>query len=477
MTDFKDRLLKQKKLTEMQYVVSLFSDRDLYDEYKIPSEHITNSHWRFYYRMLEDMIDKMNINKIDEMNVDLYVQGRNDKFQKFYKNCGGYDTIQEAIDIIETANIGTYYHEVLRYSAIWKLYKAGFEVEDNWEDIESLTYEELTNYYEGMLDEIFSNIDMGQDKVFDIKSDVRTMIKRADEGVLRGLPVASRALNAKTNGMALGNITMVGGMSGVGKTFFTLNQLLPSVIKEGEKILIMCNEEDMGKWQQEIVTWVINNKFDKHFVKSRFYQGDFSNDEKRLLKKSVEWLEEHIEDGLINFVNFSMYSMDKAIRLIRKYATQFDTKYFIIDTLKLDNDIGSTVTENSWLQLQQNMVKLYNVIKPSENNLHVWVTYQLNKTMKNRYLDQSALGMSKNVADVVSTLILLRDVLESEKGAKGISVKDKHTIEKLSEDRQYMIAFLDKNRQGSTHEQVVWEVDKGRNVMKDKGYARISQDY
>jgi len=40
-----------------------------------------------------------------------------------------------------------------------------------------------------------------------------------------------------------------------------------------------------------------------------------------------------------------------------------------------------------------------------------------------------------------------------------------------------MIAFLDKNRQGSTHEQVVWEVDKGRNVMKDKGYARISQDY
>ena len=191
-----------------------------------------------------------------------------------------------------------------------------------------------------------------------------------------------------------------------------------------------------------------------------------------------DWLNEMLANGLIKFVNFSTFSMNKSIKLIRKYATQNSIKYFIIDTLKLDNDVGSNVTELAWLQLQQNMVKLYNVIKPTAKNVHVWVTYQLNKSVRARFLDQSALGMSKNVADVVSTLILVRNALESEKGANGLKVKraDGRSVE-LSEEKEYMIAFIDKNRQGSTSSQIVWRVDKGRNIMKDVGFTKVSQDY
>ena len=57
----------------------------------------------------------------------------------------------------------------------------------------------------------------------------------------------------------------------------------------------------------------------------------------------------------------------------------YDVKYFVLDTLKLDNDTGSHVSDKSWLVMQQNMVRLYNVIKESSLNVHVWVTAQLSK--------------------------------------------------------------------------------------------------
>lgn len=464
----------------MQYVVTLYSDVDLYDEYKVDPKNINNVHWRMYYMLLSQMIEKKGVTVIDEMSMELHMSGQKDKLQKLYENAGGWNTIAEGKEILETENIESYYREVLRYSAILKLHDAGFDIEGNWDDYMKLTYQELSDVISGTVDSIFSEIDMGGEKVKDIKSGIVGMIEEAHKGVNRGLPVASKILNSVINGQVLGNITMVGGVSGIGKTFVTLNQTLPSAIKEKEPLLIMCNEEDIDKWQREILIWVINNILKGDMIKSRFYQGNFDKDEMELLRQATAWMKENIDDDLIRFVNFNQFSMAKSIKLIRKYATQFGIKYYIIDTLKLDNDIGSTVGDNSWLQLQQNMVKLYNVIKPTAKNVHIWVTYQLNKSLKTRYLDQSALGMSKNVADVVSTLMLVRDVLETEKGgdAKGLVIKRADGAKgQLSEDKDYMVVFIDKNRQGSTNNQVVWRVDKGRNIIKDVGFTRISQDF
>lgn len=480
MSAFKDVLIKHKTVAELQYVVSLYSDIDLYDEFKVDNKNITNIHWRMYYMLLTQMVEKKGLTVIDEVNIDLHMGEQKEKLQKMYENAGGWETIREAKEIIETENIESYYREVLRYSAMLKLHESGFDIESKWEEYSKLTYDELSDVVSGTVDAIFSDINLGGETVKDIKDGVWSMVEEAHKGINRGLPLASAILNSVVNGQVLGNVTMVGGTSGVGKTFVTLNQILPSAIAEKEPLLIMCNEEDIDKWQREILIWIINNKLGGDMIKSRFYQGNFSQQELIMLKKATTWLEEQLEDELIRFVNFNQFSMGKSIKLIRKYATQYNVKYYVIDTLKLDNDVGSVVNDNSWLQLQQNMVKLYNVIKPTAKNVHVWVTYQLNKSNKTRYLDQSSLGMSKNVADVVSTLMLIRDVLESEKGgdSKGLVIKRADGAKgQLNEEKDYMIVFIDKNRQGSTNNQVVWRVDKGRNIIKDVGFTRVSQDY
>lgn len=826
-------------MAELQYVVSLYSNVDYYDEYKVSPEHIHNPHWKVYYGILKNMIEKREFSVIDSVNTELFMSMQNEKLQKIYENAGGWATIEEAKAIVESENIESYYKEVLRYSAVMKLNDFGFDFSDKWESLSKLNLQELSDVMTAYIDDVFVGIDMGDDEVEDMKTGVMEMIVEADKGVYNGLPVASKMLNSTINGMVTGNITMLAGTSGVGKaqpvntviptpsgnvrmgdikvgdyvfdrqgkptkvlgvfpqggidayevtlgdgrkticndehlwgtytsrgfykvralremmdmgikkndgtnrwridtngvveygakelpidpyslgaligdgylnsnvleissideevvkkvaigigaigykkksgdnsgwvfhhepraysysggqygqtinklrfqitseelfkdipellttsiskhipeiylrgsveqrlallqglmdtdgsienggrhnvrystvskqlaedvknlclslgylstvnpfnrgygnieynvsinvpnsrkrelftlrrkldvaikasetkkrrdyskitikdvqklkdkqemvcimvendehlyltndfivthnTFLTLNQILPIVIKEGEPILIMCNEEDKPKWQREIVTWIINNVHGGDFVKSRFYQGRFTTEEWDMLNKATEWFDKKVEDKLIQFVNFSTFSMDKSIKLIRKYATQYNIKYYIIDTLKLDNDVGSNISDNSWLQLQQNMVKLYNVIKPTAKNCHVWVTYQLNKSNRTRYLDQSALGISKNVADVVSTLLLVRDMLENEKQGEsgGLVVKKDGQQVILNEDADYMVCFIDKNRQGATSNQIVWRVDKGRNTMIDVGLTRVAQDY
>ena len=125
------------------------------------------------------------------------------------------------------------------------------------------------------------------------------------------------------------------------------------------------------------------------------------------------------------------------------------------------------------------MVKLYNVIKPSNLNVHIWVTAQMTKTnRRSRYLDQSMIGMAKNVTDVVSSLMLVRMATQSEKvGDKALRVIDEQHHQKLlDEDKDYMIVFWDKNRQGRTNRQVVLEVDRGLNTVRDIGVTQIDND-
>ena len=477
--EFRGDLIHHKTMAELHFVVSLYANTDMYEEYKVePMKVFSNQHWLIYYGILSAMIEKKKVSEIDQINIEMYISEQGEKLRAMYEKAGGWHTIEEAKQIIETENIDAYYREVLRYSAILKLHDSGFNIEKNWDKYSKLTYEELADAVTGSVDSIFAGIDMGEDKVEDMVDGMWEMLEEADKGSMRGLPVSSKLLNSVVNGQVAGNITMVAGASGAGKTYFSLCQTLPSAMRAKEPLLIMCNEEDKKKWQREIIAWQINNIQKKDLVKSRFYQGEFTADEWEMFRIARDWLNEMLANGLIQFVNFSTFSMNKSIKLIRKYATQKSIKYFIIDTLKLDNDVGSNVTELAWLQLQQNMVKLYNVIKPTAKNVHVWVTYQLNKSVRARFLDQSALGMSKNVADVVSTLILVRNALESEKGANGLKVKraDGQSVE-LSEEKEYMIAFIDKNRQGSTSSQIVWRVDKGRNIMKDVGFTKVSQDY
>ena len=303
------------------------------------------------------------------------------------------------MNIVEDTNIESYFSELQRYKTLLRLTKAGFPIEKNWKTYQSMDLETLNEVLEGLVAEAFVDTQLSNDKVEDMFSDIDEMLKKSDEGEAKGLPIGSRLLDGIQNGLALGNITMVAANSGVGKTFLTTMLHIRSSIRNGEPVLIIANEEERSRYLQGLLVAYINSYHpEAEFNKSRFLNGGFTDEEWDLLNEARDWYDSKVEEGMINFVNMNEFSMAKTIRLIKKYARLYDIKYFILDTLKLDNDTYSRVNDNSWLQLQQNMVKLYNVIKPSNLNVHIWVTAQMTKTnRRSRYLDQSMIGMAKNV--------------------------------------------------------------------------------
>lgn len=479
-SDFYKELKTQRGIIESQLIFSLYGDTNYFFDYPVNPNDISNPMWRFYYHMLKEMVEDRGLKTLDAVSVGAYVNSKEEKIQKAYSEAGGYETIEKGIAIVEKENVDSYYNELQRYKTLMKLTEMGFPIKQNWDKYQEMDLETLNEVLEGLIAEAFVDSQFGNDRVEEMFADVDEMLKEADEGIAQGLPLGSPLMDSIQNGLALGNITMLAANSGVGKTFLTTLLHIQSSINNEEPVLIIANEEEKSRYVQGLLTAYINARHKgAMFNKNRFLRGSFTDEEWEYLNEAKEWYLRKVSEGLVRFVNMNEFSMAKTIRLIKKYARLYDVRYFILDTLKLDNDTYSRVNDSSWLQLQQNMVKLYNVIKPSNLNVHVWVTTQMTKTNRRaRYLDQSMIGMAKNITDVVSSLILVRMASQSEVSGKNAIkvVNSKGHSEMLDEDNDYMIVFWDKNRQGQTNRQVVLEVDRGLNLIRDVGKTQINND-
>lgn len=487
-TNIKSTIHSLRDNAELKFVGALYNEVDLIHDYKIPNSIIKNRAWKFHYILLRNIVKQKQIEKVERVEIDMFLEELGEKAVTQYETFGGWNTIEKLKKIGVADNIESSYLDMNRFTVLERMIELNYPVEENWEIYKTTTIEQLEEIANSQASTIFEDINVGDDKVVDLKKGVGKTLENARRGILRGLPLHSKMLNSLVNGMALGNITMLAGASGVGKSFLTMSLVLSAIIEEKEPILILVNEEGEDKWHQELLTWVVNNKIttgespeydsylDSSFIKSAFHQGVFTEKDDELLDLAAEWIEKNIPDDMLHFVEFETYAAHKAIKKIRHYATSKGVKYFIIDTMKLDNDLTSgKMADNFWLQLQQNMVKIYNAVKRAGLNVHLWVTYQLNKNQRTKYLDQTSLGMAKNVADVVSTLILIRDVTENEKESLVVEKGGKRVD--LETHKEYMVVFLDKNRRGSTALQTVIETDKGRNIIRDVGFTKISQEF
>ncbi|WP_324655140.1 hypothetical protein [Bacillus paranthracis] len=476
--EFRDMLKKTKNTAESYVVLSIYRNTELYFDSSLTADDFHDPIWKMYFAIADQLINSGK-KVLDDIVVGLRVS-ENEALSKMFEECGGYQTIANGIAFVQEENFDSYLLDIKKYNALIKLHDLGFPVMEKFDNYKLMSVDKVQSTLQSVLDSIFADVYV-EEKVTDLSDNLWKTVMDAHEGVMRGFPYQSAMLTEHVNGMALGNITMLSANSGIGKSFLTLAQILPNMIEFDEKLLIIANEEGEQKWKREIIIWAVNNVIESgDFEKGRFNQGNFSKDELTILKKGVDWLDAEMKKGTISFINFNSFSMDKALRTMKKQNSINGVRYFVIDTLKLDSD---ALNENSqaWLSLMQNMVKLDDLCKPSNRNIHCWVTFQLGKSaLMTRYLSQNSLGMSKNTADVVTTLLLVRKALESEKegGKNEVEVKGHHDgkNKKMKPDKDYFIMFLGKNRNGQTTRQLVFEVDISRNRITDFGTCLIPQD-
>lgn len=420
---------------------------------------------------------------LDDITVGLYLE-KHKKLKAKYDEYGGYDTILRAVEYVRVQNLDGYIEELRKWNCVIKIAKRGFPVKDRLSEFCDMTAEAIYNEFEAFLNDIFVNVESDV-KSYDISDGIETLIDELDGGLAVGLPYYNMPMVSKeTGGQYMGSITLVGGLSNVGKSTFARTSTIPSIIQNNERIVVILNEDGLKKWQRELLVFVANSIIKEDLQKHVVRDGHYSEDIRALLQRAAEWIKEKTANHMITIVPFQKYSTARAIKIIKKYSSM-GVKYFMLDTFKMD---AGKVSDISWLEMQQSMVEINDVVKPEARNLHILITFQLAKgSVKQRYYTQDNIGLSKNIVDPASTCIMIRDVYDDEYTdekrelkvyrLEGKNGKTKIPV-KLNKEKHYQILFIIKNREGSANQyQIIVEHDLSRNVMKEIGITNVPIDF
>ena len=474
------KVLDFKIAAEANVVSILYKTPDKLFDTNLSLDDFSENAWKVYFQIVHDIILVERKSVVDDVTIGLYLE-KHHKLRAKYDEYGGYDTIQNAMSYIKVENFDGYVSELRKWKAVIQLCKRGFPVKERLSDYADMTAEDIYNEHSAYLNDVFVNIDSDV-KSYDICYKIHDLIEKLDAGTAIGLPYHSMPqLTKETGGQYLGSITLLGGISNAGKSTVARSTTIPSIIEKDEKIVIMVNEDSKEKWQREMLVWICNNIFKYDIQKHVIRDGKYAPEVKATLHKAADWLEEKTKNHTVTIIPFLQYQTSKAIKEIKKYAA-LGVKYFILDTFKMD---AGKVSASSWMEMQQSMVAIKDTIKAEALNVHILITFQLEKgSSVMRYYTQNNIGMAKNIVDVASTCIMIRDIFEDEyEGCKNALYvyrpegKNSKIVQNLTKDKKYQVFFIVKNQEGAANAyQIVAEHDKSRNIIKEIGITNISPD-
>lgn len=485
MTVATKKVREYKVVSEANIVAILYKNKDLFYDYdKLKLQDFGNNIWKVYWKIGYDIVIKES-KTLDELTIGIFLE-KHPKLKEKYDEYGGYDTIIKAGEFVDEKNMEGYVKELHKWNVVLKMLEMRFPVADRLSEFADMSVDDIYDEYESMLNHIFINVETDV-KSYGVTNGIYDLIESLNEGMAVGLPYHNMPLLTKeTSGKLCGNITLVGGLSNVGKSTFVRNTTFPSILENDEKLCIILTEEDKSKWQREFLVLVANTVFKQELHKYQLRDGKFTEETKELLIKCAKWLEEKDKDGKIIFIPLQKYKTSIVVKIINKYTSAFGIKHYILDTFKPDS--GST-ENNSWLVMQQNMVEIYDAIKTGGGkDVHIDITLQLAKSSATqRYYTQQNTGIAKNVLDVASTGIFIRNIMSDEYPNEknelkvyrldGKNGKSRIPV-RLDKDKNYQIIFIVKNREGSANAyQIVVEHNLSTNELKEIGITHVREDF
>lgn len=505
--DMDDRLLVNRTTIEGKVIGSLWSNPDLYNDYRdLTSDSFITRDGRFYYGLGKRMADK-GYEVFDEITVLTYLQ-ENKKIEKIFNEKGGYENIGELMNIVNSKNTHTYVDDVLKSNTIIGLYREGFNIfneitieegekEKNiipFELFKNMNSSQVAEWYDWRLQSISMDTSMGNIKIqyIDIDDD---FLNSCDSGEEMGLPydIIGKDINDKeiwgcpilsnaTLGIHRGDAELIGAFSGKGKSSFVLANRVMPIVYRGEKICIMANEMTVNKYKSILLAMVLGYHFNYYKItRKHLKRGGFTQEQWTMIKKAQAYYREHYKNK-IAFVDLESYGMDVPKRVIRRLSRQ-GVNYYIYDTFKADN----MASDNTRGQLIENSKSLYQLAK--KYNIGMTIVMQLAIHMENiRFLTSGCLSEAKGVKEVMSEIILFRELWDDEYDGEKYDVKpyrrvkDKETGKylstreyiKLNKEKRYRIFFLDKTRNDDDSQCVLYEFNGAWNIWREIGYCTPS---
>lgn len=486
------RLIDGRLSLEGQILGCLWNNPDLFDDYRdLTVDSFITQDGTFYYMLGKSMAER-GYETFDEVTILTYLDEKPFLKQGFTER-GGFTSIKQAMDSVNTKNIATYIDEIFKKNIMIELINEGFNIfkqitvtENNksreiipFELFENMNSQQVAEWYDWRLQSITMSKAMGNIKILDLELD-DNFIKSCDNGEEMGLPynilgkdiedkviIGSPIMSSATLGIHKGDAELIGAYSGKGKSSYIIeNRVLPIVYND-EKVCIMANEMNCNKYKAMLLPMILSHHFHYYKITRRtLKKGGFMKDEEnvKMIKKAQDYYRKHYL-GKIKFVELEDYGMNSVSRTVKRLARQ-GVGYFIYDTFKAEN----VATDNTRGQLIENSKILFQLSK--KYNIGMTIVMQLAiHTENQRYLTSGCLSEAKGVKEVLSEIIIFRELWDDEYTDEKYDVKpyrlvkDKETGKftnvreyiRLDSEKKYRIFFLDKTRNGEDGQCVLYE--------------------
>lgn len=478
--EIENKLEDKIKRSEGVMVGLILSEPTILLDYNINKKLLSTE--ALFYIGIADRLLKKGIEVIDEVSFAGEVADipqLNDK----YIEMGGYTTIKELKAIVNVKNANSIIDEWSKWNLV-KTYKDKgiLDIEAHWDKILKMTSVNIEDYMIAMLNDIAISNGIatgGSITVEDLTKGYDKAISNWDKGVSIGYKLGFPILNYITCGLHKGTLSFLLAHSGNGKTSFAIPMSILPLIESGEKVMIMANEQGVDDWRQMLIATILFNRVKyKGMNRQKLLYGNFTESDRQALRESVQWLDKY--SGQLKFVHLKDYGIENIRRIMKSYSKR-GFEVFVLDTLKPEDDSS----EKSWGQFSETAKELFTLAQ--QCNVALLCTAQLATSSYGRkYLDLNSIGKSRAIAEVASQVIMFRSMQNQEKekikvwkhkkDEKTGKLTNKREEVAISNDKDYIILFVAKNRYGESNVQLVYERNMSFNSYYEIGYTSVEYD-
>lgn len=405
----------------------------LLDDLDLKKEDFITNDGRFYFGMLTQL-RKKGFYSLDEVTI---LSNMNDEVIERYEACGGWESIQHQIDIINDKNFDTYIDILYRENIMLHMVDDGIDllhavdvngkkvvllklfrkmdadsVQDWWDA-------RITSYGTGYSSKVLEEEEIDFDDEF---------IDNCKEGLENGVPfdIAGYDINGEEmncfpflsrqiNGILEGTTTMMGGYSSAGKSTWWITVLM-SLLYYDRKILIISNEENIKKFKIKFMVWLLGKR-NRYFklTKKKMTSGDISTESRKQLTDVQKYWRENYK-GRVKFIAIADADMSLVKKKIRENVLRYGYDTVLYDTFKIQGgDISSARQDLSLVRDSRELDKLakkYNIIMLASVQLAEYTKGKL-------FLDASILSNAKQIKEQLENLFLMRTVYTEELDEKS----------------------------------------------------------
>ncbi|UUV47086.1 replicative DNA helicase [Bacillus phage vB_BanS-Thrax5] len=492
-----EKINKSAEINEAYFAGLLWGDPFAnYAEYSntLSQDEFVHDQWGFYFELGRRMYEE-GIKTFDTITVHTKVKEWNveDEFEAL----GGMNTIEDAIEIVkENADNVEYYYETIKRNytlrQLWLLFGDKVFLKSGKYDFEQMTREQLSIFWNDKVNQIsLGNVNRYEAEDLYIEAD--EFIRKLEEESAEMLQFYNGVLmNSITSGVARGHVTMFGGFGGTGKSSITAEKVVMACIKNGEKAIVVLNEEDAQAFRQKIVLTILWTEHKMVLDRKRMQNGQLTEDDKDKIRKAFDTMKEMLngEEALIKVIFMEKYVIKDLEKIVRFWANRGYIN-LIIDTHKVSEE---SEHDTRWVTFVEDMKTIYRITRKNAGgmNLRTWVTFQLaDSAIRNRYLDYEAIGEGKGAKNEASVVMMFRPAwgTEYEGGKQELKCwrlkkmpngKYEKVEFKLEEGKTYYLLFTPKNRFGQANDTglpvLVIEPHFHTNTFSEIGWCTVPKD-